>query len=346
MQKNLPNLGAVLMAAVIAAWVGLFAGGVPGAMGAEVIKSCPLEAAGDGCVFDLAGTGGDFLTIDTRAGTAGNRWRATISEVNLPGAISNVGTGSDQEFTGAVRRRVFSGRTYEIFITFEAPLPEPFPATSVEVRVNGPVNVSGPRPISASMPLEFSAPVEVTGQTLCFDTADIIACDGTGQDGEIQAGVPFPIPRFTDRSNGTVTDNLNGLIWLKDASCLGFQTTWANALAAVADLNAGRDFLCADYTAGTFADWRLPNVKELQSLIHFGFTGLALSNATGMDKWTEGDAFSGVQSAFYWSSTTLATTTGVAWRVRMSDGTTRWDDKLETLLSVWVWPVRGGEERR
>ena len=52
------------MAAVIAAWVGLFAGGVPGAMGAEAIKSCQLEAAGDGCVFDLAGTGGGGFPHD------------------------------------------------------------------------------------------------------------------------------------------------------------------------------------------------------------------------------------------------------------------------------------------
>jgi len=59
--------------------------------------------------------------------------------------------------------------------------------------------------------------------------------------------------------------------------------------------------VAADYTAGTFADWRLPNIKEMQSLIHFGFLLPALSNAIGMDKWTEGDAFSGVQSESYLS---------------------------------------------
>lgn len=102
------------MTAVIAAWVGLFVGGLSGAMGAAVIKSCELAAAGDGCVLDLTATGSDFVTIDTRAGTAADRWRATISEVNLPGAISNVGTGSATAFTGAVTRRVFSGKTYEV----------------------------------------------------------------------------------------------------------------------------------------------------------------------------------------------------------------------------------------
>jgi hypothetical protein len=50
-------------------------------------------------------------------------------------------------------------------------------------------------------------------------------------------------------------------------------------------------------------DWRLPNVKELQSLIHFGFVAPALSNAAGTAPWREGNAFSGVQSTRYWAQT-------------------------------------------
>jgi hypothetical protein len=125
---------------------------------------------------------------------------------------------------------------------------------------------------------EAPAPVEQTGQTQRWDPSIstpgvIISCEGTGQDGEIRAGVPLPSPRFTDHGNGTVTDHLTGLIWLKDGRCLGPQPgkTWAEALAAVDAFNAGVNFSCVDYVAGTFADWRLPNVKELQSLVvtHF-----------------------------------------------------------------------------
>ena len=61
-----------------------------------------------------------------------------------------------------------------------------------------------------------------TGQTTTF---------ARGDDGEYQAGVPVPNPRFTDNGDGTVIDNLTGLTWLKNASCLGEQT-WADALAA------------------------------------------------------------------------------------------------------------------
>ncbi|MGB5389702.1 MAG: hypothetical protein WBP10_05920, partial [Thermoanaerobaculia bacterium] len=51
------------------------------------------------------------------------------------------------------------------------------------------------------------AAVAKTGQQLCWDAAgNPIACAGTGQDGEHQAGVTWPIPRFTDLGNGTVLD--------------------------------------------------------------------------------------------------------------------------------------------
>jgi Protein of unknown function (DUF1566) len=183
------------------------------------------------------------------------------------------------------------------------------------------------------------APVEVTGQTTSL--AD-------GDDGDIQAGAPFPSPRFRDQSDGTVEDNLTGLIWLKDAQCLGAHY-WVPALAAVDDLNAGTDFSCADYTAGMFTDWRLPNIKELQSLIHFGFFSPALSNAAGTAKWMEGDAFSDVRSATaYWSSTSDAGFPTIrAWGILLSSGVIFDFDKDDQIDKdaplLLVWPVRGGK---
>ena len=55
-----------------------------------------------------------------------------------------------------------------------------------------------------------------TGQTICYDTAGtVITCAGTGQDGDKQAGVAWPSPRFIDNYDGTVADNMTGLVWLK-----------------------------------------------------------------------------------------------------------------------------------
>ena len=56
----------------------------------------------------------------------------------------------------------------------------------------------------------YPAMVPKTGQTTGY---------ATGDDGALQKGVAWPNPRFTDNGDGTVTDNLTGLIWLKNANC-------------------------------------------------------------------------------------------------------------------------------
>ena len=61
--------------------------------------------------------------------------------------------------------------------------------------------------------------VAKTGQTICYnvDGTVIDDCTGTGQDGEYQAGKPWPNPRFMDNEDGTVSDILTDLMWTKDA---------------------------------------------------------------------------------------------------------------------------------
>ncbi len=75
------------------------------------------------------------------------------------------------------------------------------------------------------------AAVLKTGQTTCYadQYPTVIPCAGTGQDGEFQKGAVSPVPRFTDNLNGTITDNLTGLIWLKDANCFG-PLEWRTAI--------------------------------------------------------------------------------------------------------------------
>jgi len=40
-------------------------------------------------------------------------------------------------------------------------------------------------------------------------------------DGDVRAGVASPNPRFTDNNSGTVTDNLTGLVWIKNTNAFG-----------------------------------------------------------------------------------------------------------------------------
>ena len=96
-------------------------------------------------------------------------------------------------------------------------------------------------------------PLPKTGQTSCYDIlGNTIDCAGTGQDGEYQLGYV----RFADNGDGTVTDNLTGLMWTKDAEQITGLINWVDSLTA-----------CNDLTLSTYDDWRLPNIFELTSLI-------------------------------------------------------------------------------
>ena len=48
-------------------------------------------------------------------------------------------------------------------------------------------------------------PLSKTGQATSW---------GAGDDGDLEGGVAWPNPRFADNGDGTITDNLTGLIWL------------------------------------------------------------------------------------------------------------------------------------
>ena len=186
------------------------------------------------------------------------------------------------------------------------------------------------------------APVPQTGQTTCWETdpttqqSTQIPCEGTGQDGDIQAGVPLPTPRFRDNGDGTVTDLLTGLIWLQQANCFAVARPWLEALDAAQQFAAPQCGLADGSVPG---DWRLPNVRELQSLLDFDFVNPTLSNAAGTGHATNGDPFTGVQFQ-YWSSTTGVNARQSAYIVGTFDGRTFVENKL-SYFPVYVWPVRG-----
>ena len=168
------------------------------------------------------------------------------------------------------------------------------------------------------------APVEKSGQTISY---------ATGDDGDLERGVTWPNPRFTDNLNGTITDNLTGLIWLKEADCFGTRT-WNNALSDSNGLANGQCGLTDGSTAG---EWRLPNKKELLSLLDDGYYDPAVSDTVGTGKWSQGDPFNNLQSFFYWSSTTNAQNTDFAWYVGMNSGHVHNGMRSDP---YYVWPVR------
>jgi len=190
------------------------------------------------------------------------------------------------------------------------------------------------------------APARVgeTGQKTCYDEAGtVIDCAGTGQDGEFRTGVEWPNPRFVDNSDGTVTDMLTGLIWLRDASCADLAGTAANGAAdwttALTAAQALADGTCGLSDSSVAGAWRLPSRFDLESLLDLEYYGPASSNAAGTAHWTEGDVFAGVQSSLYWSSTSSASNLSFAWIVNLNDGYVYANGKPD---AAYVWPVRGG----
>jgi len=162
-----------------------------------------------------------------------------------------------------------------------------------------------------------------TGQTTCFDLAGAtIPCASTGQDGELQTGVAEPSPRFTvDGTGNCVTDNLTGLMWTGNANLPAATQTWQQALDYANALS-----LCG------FTDWRLPNRKELRSLINYS----SADNATALN----GLGFNNVQADYYWSSSSYAGSAGHAWIVGLFDGSVFANGKPN---GFYVWPVRAGQ---
>ena len=112
-------------------------------------------------------------------------------------------------------------------------------------------------------------------------------------------GTPLPPSTFTDNGDGTVTENSSGLIWLKDATCLG-KTNWDNAVSVVSNLAHGQ---CGLSDGSVPGDWHLPDTKEFGYLMDLRFNYPALSDADGIEKWSEGDIFTGIDpNWYYWSS--------------------------------------------
>ena len=128
-------------------------------------------------------------------------------------------------------------------------------------------------------------------------------------DGYYQKGLPVSGARFTDNGDGTITDNVLKLQWAKDGNGAGCNNggtlAWAAAISFCKNLNF------ANHT-----DWRLPNVKELQSIADYGRVSPAID-----------PLFTNTQSNVYWSGTTYAGNTGSAWFVYFDDGSVYYGSK-------------------
>lgn len=192
------------------------------------------------------------------------------------------------------------------------------------------------------------SPVPQSGQTFSLLQGD---------DGYYQAGVAWPDPRFTlnvndsddmngngfcdetEICNGTVTDELTGLVWLQEANCFGARG-WIDAINDANNLADDGSSNCGLSDNSQAGDWRVPNVKEILSIMDYGQTFPTLLLPTG-HPFVDVQV-GGVNSPpdRYWTSTAITAEGSGVYAVSISVG---WVERfvLEN-FDFFVWPVKGG----
>ena len=146
-----------------------------------------------------------------------------------------------------------------------------------------------------------------------------------------------PDSRYTDNGNGTVTDNQTGLMWKQCSEGLSnsdnavpacdtgsaITYTWQGALSHAQTVNSA--------SFAGHSDWRLPNVKELSSLVEMACYWPAINV----------NRFPNTLSSGYWSSSPVADRSASAWNVHFSVGSG--GGNLKAGGHYYVRLVRGGQ---
>jgi len=120
-------------------------------------------------------------------------------------------------------------------------------------------------------------------------------------------------------SRGLVTDRTTGLTWLRQGNPAGRALNWQDALDMVRQMNRKR-------LEGR-GDWRLPNIRELESLLDDQVHSPAVHPLAGFENVAD----------FYWSSTTSVWDPAYAWTLYTRDGYIGVGYKKDP--EFFAWPV-------
>lgn len=158
------------------------------------------------------------------------------------------------------------------------------------------------RTVNVVLPVELKK----TGQTTRYEDGD---------DGDLQKGID---PSYTQNSDGTITDNITGLIWQNDLN---------TSQTVVLDQQIAKD-QCDALALGGFTDWRLPTIEELQYIVDIGEYDPAIS-----------PEFLNTNSSYYWSSS-KENNTNRGWQIYFEGGTDHYQIP-NTTYPGYVRCVRG-----
>ncbi|MFQ5465613.1 MAG: DUF1566 domain-containing protein [Thermodesulfobacteriota bacterium] len=170
-----------------------------------------------------------------------------------------------------------------------------------------------------------------TGADRCHDNSSQIPCPPDPADpffGQDAQYLTNPLD-FADNGNGTVTDNVTGLVWQRDDD--GKTYNWFEATGAYDPLsNPGTIDVCGSVQLGGRSDWRVPTRRELVSIVDYA--------TQGPGAMVDG-SFQGAKAGFYWTATPFPPTGVNAWTVRFDDGTIR--SRGKGSVRAYVRCVRG-----
>jgi len=125
---------------------------------------------------------------------------------------------------------------------------------------------------------------------------------------------------FSRDSSGVVADSATGLAWQDDYSDNGGtikSATWQDALV-----------YCEELSLGGKNDWRLPNMRELKSIVDDTKYNPAINSI-----------FINVSSNNYWSASTVVSDSSITWIVSFNNGDDGWNSKTN---ENYIRCVRGG----
>ncbi len=152
-------------------------------------------------------------------------------------------------------------------------------------------------------PATFALPD--TGQTRCYDNTSEITCPSAGESfygQDAHYGVE-PIS-YTDNGNGTVTDEVTGLVWQQEDD--NTQRSWTDA-----------GLYCKNLIIDSHDDWGLPRKKELMTILNYGLFSPSIDAAM----------FPNTNSTHYWTATADARNENFAWTVTFGTGYVSRGDK-------------------
>ena len=165
-------------------------------------------------------------------------------------------------------------------------------------------------------PTQTLSNIPDTGVDKCYNQTGVINCPLTeaepyyGQDYQYTSNPAS----YKNNGDGTITDNVTSLMWQMDHD--GLLYNWFEATGTFDAINnPGTTDVCGELTLGGYTNWRLPERRELESIVDYGVVNPAIDT----------DYFPNTGIFNYWSSTEHDST--AAWYGKFADGSIKQGDK-------------------